>query len=100
MPCFWLDPKVQGGASSGAVERQAIDITMSIAMSNSPFTLDMFGNSALSSGFGLGVTAFGSFDPVSANTNTNTNANDEDPDPMWSAPVSLRDTAPAHWCRI
>ncbi|UIY27945.1 hypothetical protein LZK76_37025 (plasmid) [Rhizobium leguminosarum] len=28
-------------------------------MSHDPFTLDMFGSSALSSGFGLGVTAFG-----------------------------------------
>ena len=29
-------------------------------MSNDPFTLDLFGNTALSSGLGLGVTAFGS----------------------------------------
>lgn len=42
-------------------------------MSNNPFTLDMFGNTALSSGLGLGVTAFGSFSPDAAN--------DDDPDP-------------------
>ncbi|NRP21911.1 hypothetical protein LPJGGPFB_05170 [Ensifer adhaerens] len=42
-------------------------------MSNDPFTLDMFGSSALSSGLGLVVTAFGGFDPVAAN--------DDDPDP-------------------
>ncbi|MBB2687790.1 UNVERIFIED_ORG: N12 class adenine-specific DNA methylase/adenine-specific DNA methylase [Rhizobium etli] len=39
-------------------------------MSNDPFTLDMFGSSALSSGLGLGVTAFGGFA-----------ANDDDPEP-------------------
>lgn len=38
-------------------------------MSHDPFTLDVFGSSALSSGFGLGVTAFGGFA-----------ANDDDPD--------------------
>ncbi|MDP9839885.1 N12 class adenine-specific DNA methylase/adenine-specific DNA methylase [Neorhizobium huautlense] len=42
-------------------------------MSNDPFTLDMFGSSALSSGLGLGVTAFGGFDATAAN--------DDDPDP-------------------
>ncbi|KAJ34130.1 DNA methylase, partial [Agrobacterium tumefaciens] len=42
-------------------------------MSNDPFTLDMFGRSALSSGLGLGVTAFASFSPDVAN--------DDDPDP-------------------
>ncbi|TCU11809.1 hypothetical protein EV131_13615 [Rhizobium laguerreae] len=42
-------------------------------MSNDPFTLDMFGSSALSSGLGLGVTAFGGFDTVAAN--------DDEPDP-------------------
>lgn len=48
-------------------------------MSNDPFTLDMFGNTALSSGLGLGVTAFGSFSPDAAN--------DDDPDPMPPAPA-------------
>ncbi|CUX71456.1 Putative methylase (fragment) [Agrobacterium sp. NCPPB 925] len=48
-------------------------------MSNNPFTLDMFGNTALSSGLGLGVTAFGSFSPVAAN--------DDDPDPTPPAPA-------------
>ncbi|OMP72183.1 DEAD/DEAH box helicase family protein [Agrobacterium tumefaciens] len=48
-------------------------------MSNDPFTLDMFGSSALSSGLGLGVTAFGSFAPEPAN--------DDDPDPTPPAPV-------------
>ncbi|KAJ32727.1 DNA methylase, partial [Agrobacterium tumefaciens] len=48
-------------------------------MSNDPFTLDMFGNTALSSGLGLGVTAFGSFSPDAAN--------DDDPDPLPPAPA-------------
>jgi N12 class adenine-specific DNA methylase/adenine-specific DNA methylase len=48
-------------------------------MSNDPFTLDMFGSSALSSGLGLGVTAFGAFDPTAAN--------DDDPEPTPSAPA-------------
>ncbi len=48
-------------------------------MSNNPFTLDMFGNTALSSGLGLGVTAFGSFSPDAAN--------DDDPDPTPPAPA-------------
>ncbi|MDQ1199270.1 DEAD/DEAH box helicase family protein [Agrobacterium sp. SORGH_AS 787] len=48
-------------------------------MSNDHFTLDMFGNTALSSGLGLGVTAFGSFSPDAAN--------DDDPDPMPPAPA-------------
>jgi len=42
-------------------------------MSNDPFTLDMFGSSALSSGLGLGVTAFGGFELMAAN--------DDEPDP-------------------
>ncbi|MDO1585479.1 DEAD/DEAH box helicase family protein [Rhizobium oryzicola] len=48
-------------------------------MSNDPFTLDMFGNTALSSGLRLGVTAFGSFSPEAAN--------DDDSDPMPPAPA-------------
>jgi N12 class adenine-specific DNA methylase/adenine-specific DNA methylase len=48
-------------------------------MSNDPFTLDMFGNTALSSGFGIGVTAFGDFSPAAAN--------DDDPDPTPPAPA-------------
>ncbi len=48
-------------------------------MSNDPFTLDMFGSSALSSGLGLGVTAFGGFAPEAAN--------DDDPDPMPPTPA-------------
>lgn len=48
-------------------------------MSNDPFTLDMFGGSALSSGLGLGVTAFGGFAPEPAN--------DDDPDPTPPAPA-------------
>ncbi|MGO7028542.1 DEAD/DEAH box helicase family protein [Rhizobium johnstonii] len=48
-------------------------------MSNDPFTLDMFGNTALSSGLGLGVTAFGDYSPAAAN--------DDDPDPMPPAPA-------------
>lgn len=49
-------------------------------MSNDPFTLDMFGSSALSAGFGLGVTAFGGF--------TSEPANDDDPDPTPPAPAT------------
>lgn len=45
-------------------------------MSNDPFTLDMFVSSALSSGLGLGVTAFGGFA-----------ANDDDPDPPPPSPA-------------
>ncbi len=43
-----------------------------------PFTIDLFGNTALSSGLGLGVTAFaGSFEPE----------DDPDPDPSSPAPA-------------
>ncbi|MBY2939543.1 DEAD/DEAH box helicase family protein [Rhizobium laguerreae] len=45
-------------------------------MSHDPFTLDISGSSALSSGFGLGVTAFGGFA-----------ANDDDPDPPPPSPT-------------
>ncbi|PDT00456.1 lactate dehydrogenase [Rhizobium chutanense] len=48
-------------------------------MSNDPFTLDMFGSSALSSGLGLGVTAFGGFEPVAAS--------DDDPEPTPPSPA-------------
>ncbi|MBO9126394.1 MULTISPECIES: DEAD/DEAH box helicase family protein [unclassified Rhizobium] len=48
-------------------------------MSNNPFTLDVFGGSALSSGLGLGVTAFGVFDTVAAN--------DDDPEPPPPSPA-------------
>ncbi|MCO6180951.1 DEAD/DEAH box helicase family protein [Ciceribacter sp. RN22] len=44
-----------------------------------PFTLDMFGSSALSSGLSLGVTAFGGF--------ASEPANDDDPDPTPPAPA-------------
>ncbi len=47
-------------------------------MSNDAFTLDMFGSSALSSGLGLGVTAFGGIDLA---------ANDDNPDPTPSTPA-------------
>ncbi|MBX5173524.1 DEAD/DEAH box helicase family protein [Rhizobium sp. NZLR1b] len=50
-------------------------------MSNDPFTLDMFGSSALSSGLGLGVTTFGGFEPVAANDD------DPEPTPPPSAPA-------------
>ncbi|CUX61292.1 Helicase SNF2 family [Agrobacterium deltaense Zutra 3/1] len=58
-------------------------------MSNDPFsldpsgTLDMFGKTALSSGLGLGVTAFGGFAPEAAPEP----ANDDDPDPTPPAPA-------------
>ena len=52
-------------------------------MSNDPFTLDMFGNTALTSGLGLGLgmgaTAFGGHDPFAAN--------DDEPDPTPPAPA-------------
>ncbi|NKM00995.1 DEAD/DEAH box helicase family protein [Rhizobium leguminosarum] len=47
-------------------------------MSNDPFTFDMFGSSALSSGLGLGITAFGGF--------AGEPANDDDPEPPPSSP--------------
>ncbi|KQV83416.1 DEAD/DEAH box helicase family protein [Rhizobium sp. Root1220] len=53
-------------------------------MSNDPFTLDMFGSSTLSSGLGLGVTAFGGFDATAAN--------DDEPDPT---PPPLAPALPA-----
>jgi hypothetical protein len=46
------------------------------SMSQDPFILDMFGSNALSSGFGLGLTAFGGFA-----------ANDDDPDPPPPSPT-------------
>ncbi len=57
-----------------------------------PFTLDLFNNSALSSGFGLGLTAFGG---------TFANDDDDEPDPSTPAPalavaVAARATAPVH----
>lgn len=50
-------------------------------MSNDPFTLDMFGNTALTSGLGLGLgmTGFSGHDPFAAN--------DDDPDPTPPAPA-------------
>jgi N12 class adenine-specific DNA methylase/adenine-specific DNA methylase len=60
-------------------------------MSNDPFTLDMFGSSALSSGMtsglGLGVTAFGGFSPAAAN--------DDDPDPTPPAPAPALAVVPS-----
>jgi len=48
-------------------------------MSNGPFSLDMFGSSALSLGLGLGVTVFGC-----------SVANDDDPDPTPPAPAPAK----------
>ena len=49
-----------------------------IVSHDDPFTIDLFGNTALSSGLGLGVTAFGSnFEPD----------DDDDPDPSSSTPA-------------
>lgn len=48
---------------------------------NDSFTLDMFGSSALSSGRGLGVTAFGGFAA---------NDDDPDPDPTPSSPAPAK----------
>ncbi|MCW8060183.1 DEAD/DEAH box helicase family protein [Agrobacterium tumefaciens] len=58
-------------------------------MSSDPFTLDMFGNTALSSGLGLGVTAFGAFSPAAANDD------DPDPTPPASGPASAPPRAAA-----
>jgi N12 class adenine-specific DNA methylase/adenine-specific DNA methylase len=55
-------------------------------MSNDPFALDMFGSSALSSGLGLGVTAFSGYSGMPAN--------DDDPDPKPPSP-SPASPAPA-----
>ncbi|MDQ0304906.1 DEAD/DEAH box helicase family protein [Ancylobacter polymorphus] len=46
-----------------------------------PFTLDLFGNTALSSGLGLGVTAF-------AGTEASGPDDDDDPDPTTPAPAA------------
>ena len=63
-------------------------------MSNDPFSLDMFGSSVPSSGFGLGVTAFGGFSPDAAN--------DDDPDPLPPAPAPALPVAatPARGARL
>ncbi|MGQ3296510.1 MAG: lactate dehydrogenase, partial [Shinella sp.] len=63
-------------------------------MSNDPFTSDMFGSSVLSSGLGLGVTAFGGFSPDAAN--------DDDPDPLPPAPAPALPVAatPARRARL
>lgn len=53
-------------------------------MSNDLFTLDIFAGSALSSGLGFGVAAFGGFA-----------ANDDDPDPTPPAPAPARARAEA-----
>src|SRR5690606_28808483 len=45
-----------------------------------PFTSDLFGNTVLSSGLGLGVTAFGS---------SLAPDDDDDPDPVPPTPVAL-----------
>ncbi len=50
-------------------------------MSNAPFTLDMFGSSALSSGFGLGLMPLVGSEPVAANDD------EPDPTPPASAPA-------------
>ncbi|HEV7319288.1 MAG TPA: DEAD/DEAH box helicase family protein [Ensifer sp.] len=48
-------------------------------MGNDPFTLDISGSSAISSGLELGLTSLGGFDPVAAN--------DDDPDPTPPSPA-------------
>ena len=53
-----------------------------------PFTIDLFGNTALSSGLGLGVTAFAG---VAAD-----NDPDDDPDPTPGAPAQPA-FVPARW---
>jgi hypothetical protein len=51
------------------------------SVNHDPFTLDLFGSSALSSGLRLGVTAFGGYDLVAANDD------DTDPTPPSPSPV-------------
>lgn len=65
-------------------------------MSNDPFTLDMFGNTALSSGLGLGATAFGDFSPAAANDD------DPDPTPPPAGPASAppREASPSRPRRL
>ena len=46
-----------------------------------PFTIDLFGNTALSSGLGLGVTAF-------AGDFTVESSDDDDPEPPTPAPAA------------
>ena len=48
-----------------------------------PFTIDLFGNTALSSGLGLGVTAFAGDFTVESN-------DDDDPEPPTPAPAAAR----------
>ena len=48
-------------------------------MSNNTFTLDMFGNTALSTGLGIGVTGFAHANPIAAN--------DDEPDPTPPTPA-------------
>lgn len=57
-------------------------------MHNDPFTLDMFGSSALSSGLGLGVTAFSAFEPVADN--------DDDSEPRPPSPSPAQPVATAN----
>jgi len=57
-------------------------------MSNDPFTLDMFGSSALSSGLGFGVTAFGGFTPEAANDDV-TASSIEAPAPAPEVPIAV-----------
>ncbi|MBB6488459.1 N12 class adenine-specific DNA methylase/adenine-specific DNA methylase [Rhizobium lusitanum] len=61
-------------------------------MSNDPFTLDMFGLIALSTGLGLGVTAFGDFSLIAAN--------DDDPTPPAPAPAKSVVTTPTRRARL
>lgn len=62
-------------------------------MSNDSFTLDMFGSSALSSGLGLGVTAFGSFAPEPANDDDDPDPDHTPPSPAPGLPVSRKPVA-------
>ncbi|NNG71879.1 DEAD/DEAH box helicase family protein [Rhizobium laguerreae] len=65
-------------------------------MSSDPFTLDMFGNTVLSSGLGLGVTTFGSFAPEAVGEPVN----DDDPDPTPPAPAPPRAAVPSRAERL
>jgi adenine-specific DNA methylase len=57
----------------------ALAFIRNTSMINDPFTLDISGSAALSSGLGLGVTALGGFAPGAAN--------DDDPDPTPPSPA-------------
>lgn len=80
-PSKRIDPPSPPAADDACPKR-------SISMNDNPFTFDMFGSAALSTGIGIGDTAFGDFSPVAAN--------DDDPDPNPSSPAPRCRLQPRH----